>query len=189
MPEMLQGSLFKLHYGTSFLKNMEVRYLDWAALASHPGGSPLGQHQPFLGRPRVPATAAGSQRSCPQACGCGLFSWRAILFTLWPSGISCFHFHFQRKQMLPCSGSQDWDFPPQGKTSPCLSSLEAILLSAVQLLSLVAETWVGHKGDRCWASFPLRQLVQFPPDLKHPPTGIPVLGLSGAESSVLCRCN
>lgn len=28
MPEMLQGSLFKLHYGTSFLKNMEVRYLD-----------------------------------------------------------------------------------------------------------------------------------------------------------------
>ena len=35
MPDALQESLLKLHSGSSLLKQVEVRYLDTAALASH----------------------------------------------------------------------------------------------------------------------------------------------------------
>lgn len=136
------------------------RWDTWTGQLWHPFWSVSGQHHLLLERPDVPVVAVGPQQNCLQACGCSLFTWWAILSTLWPNGISCFYFHFQRKQMLPSADSKERDFPPLGKVFPCLGSLDAILTSVVQLLSLVAKTCIGHNGDRCCASFPLRQLVQ-----------------------------
>lgn len=117
VPETLQDSLLKLHSGPSSLKQREVRQLDSAFFGIPSGVSPWRQHGPFFERPGDPAVTAGPH------CGFGLCSWRAILSMLWLNGISCFHFHFQRKQMLTSSGSKEWVFPPCVKVLPYLWAL------------------------------------------------------------------
>lgn len=108
-PEILQDLLLKLHWGTRGLMNVKLNYLD-SCISSIPLGKFWwGQNLPFLDRPHILAVAAGARAELPRSlCLLIFFLDEPILSFLGLDGVFYFHFHFQRKQRLPSSGSKEW---------------------------------------------------------------------------------
>lgn len=110
---------------------------------------------------------------------------------LWLSGISHFHFHFQKKQMLTPSGSRSSSSLLMGRSCFVCGLSRRYPSVCWEAIKPSGNDLNRTEGRQVSYKLPPRAARAgcFAPALQCPPTVIPVLDLSGAQSSVLCRCN